>query len=202
MDPEKTGLVPPQEGGGQSNTEASRSFGSEAEANTFFDVLKARLLNVNDWHRMAGAATAVFQLTDAEGLEVDRTVQAGDHFKIDIPGPGSVTGEGFDWVQVEAIDEGEADGAEHLTIRVRPATDPNTPRPDVAHFFSDDATSSFMVRREGTTVTAAVYGRNEKPNTAAEKLVDKARNLAVASGAIAAASKFQWKSLVEGLVRE
>ncbi|RYY99885.1 MAG: hypothetical protein EOO11_03465 [Chitinophagaceae bacterium] len=202
MDPEKTGLVPPQEEGGQSNTEASRSFDTDEAANEFFELLKERLCKVNDWHRIAGPATAVFQLTDANGVEVDRPLRKGDHFKIDIPGPGPATGAGFDWVEVESVEEGAADGAEHLTVQVRPATNPNNERSDVAHFFSEDATSCFMVRREGNTVTAAVYGRNEKPNTGAERVVDKARNVAVATGAIAAASKLQWKSLVEGLVKD
>ena len=59
-----------------------------------------------------------------------------------------------------------------------------------------------MVKREHTTVTAGVYGRNEKPNTKAETITDKARNTAVATGAITGFAKLQWKSLVNGLVKE
>jgi hypothetical protein len=47
-----------------------------------------------------------------------------------------------------------------------------------------------------------VYGRNEKPNTKAETAVDKARNTAVATGAISGFAKLQWKSLVNGLVNK
>jgi hypothetical protein len=47
-----------------------------------------------------------------------------------------------------------------------------------------------------------VYGRNEKPNTDTETLSDKARNAAVAGGAITGFSKLQWKSLVNGLVKK
>ncbi|TCJ17658.1 hypothetical protein EPD60_05575 [Flaviaesturariibacter flavus] len=202
MDPEKEGLIPRQEGGAQSNTGAQRDFGNEAEAQAFYETVKGRLLDVNRWQLLAGAAAARFQLTDASGLEVDRKVQPGDHFKIDIPGPGTASGEGFDWVQVETVEEGEEQGAPFTLVRVRPATNPNNDQTDVAHFFSDDATSNFIVRREGKTVIAAVHGRNEKPNAGAEKLIDKARNVAVGSGAIAGASKLQWKALVEGLVAE
>jgi hypothetical protein len=70
----------------------------------------------------------------------------------------------------------------------------------VAHFFSDEATSNFIVQRRGLEVIAAVLGRNEKPNTGAEKIIDKARNTAVATGAVTAFSKLQWKSLVNGLL--
>lgn len=199
---EKENLTPPQETGAQSNTEASRSFSSTEEASDFFETVKDRLLHVNSWHGLAGSLSAAFQLTDSNGLEVDRPAQVGDHFKIDIPAPGIQTGDGHDWVQIEAIEEKGEGAEEALLIRVRPASAPTNDNPDVAHFFAEDASSSFVVKREGATVTAAVYGRNEKPNTDAEKLVDKARNLAVAAGAITGAAKLQWKGLVEGLVGE
>lgn len=133
---------------------------------------------------------------------MSRQAEKEDHFKIDIPGPGPVTGDGFDWVQVEAIEEKEEGEEQSITVRVRPATNPNNERKDVAHFFSDDATSCFMVKRQANTVTAAVYGRNEKPNIKAETVSDKARNVAIASGAITGFSKLQWKSLVNGLVKK
>lgn len=191
-----TDLVPEQNEGIATNTESSAELATEQEAIAFLSEVKKRLLHVNGWHGIAGNATADFQLTDAEGNDVDRTAKVGDHFRIGIPAPGSQTGEGQDWVRIEAIDE-EADC---LAIQVRPCTNPLNSQQDVAHFFSDSATSSFIVKRSGTLVTAGVYGRNEKPNTGAEKLVDKIRNTAVAIGAITGFSKLQWKSLVNALV--
>ncbi|MCW3073070.1 MAG: hypothetical protein JWP69_139 [Flaviaesturariibacter sp.] len=199
---EKEDLVPQQETGAQSNTESVRGFETSEAAADFFKKLKVRLLNVDDWHTLSGKATADFCLTDNRGEEVNRPVRQGDHFKIDIPGPGTATGEGYDWVQVESIKEERTEDGETLAIQVRPATNPLNDKPDVAHFFSEEATSCFMVKREGTTITAGVYGRNEKPNTGAEALLDKARNVAVATGAITGFAKLQWKSLVEGLVRD
>ena len=72
--------------------------------------------------------------------------------------------------------------------------------PDIAHFFSEDSSSSFSVKREGNRIIAGVYGRNEKPNVDAESVVDKIRNTAVAAGAISGFAKIQWKSLVNSLV--
>ena len=129
-------------------------------------------------------------------------MQKDDHFKIDIPGPGPVSGDGFDWVQVEAIEEKNSDEEQSFTIKVRPATNPNNERKDVAHFFSEEATSCFTVKRKYTTITAGVYGRNEKPNTNTETTIDKARNTAIAKGAISGFAKLQWKSLVKGLVKK
>ncbi|HEX2535591.1 MAG TPA: hypothetical protein VHK69_17735, partial [Chitinophagaceae bacterium] len=176
----KDEVVPEQQSGAQTNTEEQVTLAGEAEARAFFQTVRSRLLSVNDWHRLAGALTADFVLTDERGHEVDRPVQEGDHFKIDIPGPGPVTGEGYDWVQVESVTEKQEGNREEIAVRVRPATNPTNDRSDIAHFFDADATSCFMAIREGNTVTAAVYGRNEHPNTHTETVTDKARNAAVA----------------------
>lgn len=199
---ENTPNIPPQQTGASSDTVANASLNSMEQASAFYKKVKDRLLHVNGWQELAGAATASFQLTDSNGNNVDRMVQKGDHFKIDIPGPGPITGDGYDWVQVETIDETEAGETEQLSVQVRPATNPNNNRHDVAHFFSEAASSCFVVKREGNTVSAEVHGRNEVPNTHAETLIDKARNTAVATGAITAFSKLQWKSLVNGLVKQ
>lgn len=195
-------IIPEQHSGIETNTVSQVEFASDEEARTFYEVVKGRLIQVNDWHKVAGALTADFKLTDNKGNEVNRTVQKGDHFKIDIPGPGPVTGDGYDWVQVEEVEEMDDAEIQSLSIRVRPATNPTNERHDVAHFFSEEATSCFTAKREGKKVLAGVFGRNEKPNTNAEKVVDKTRNVAVASGAISGFSKLQWKSLVNGLVKK
>lgn len=195
---EKQDGIPQNSRGVQTNTESETELGSVDEAKELFAKVRQRLLHVNEWQKIAGKLSADFQLTDANGEDVHRAAQKGDHFRIDIPGPGPATGDGYDWVQVENIEDNE----DKLVILVRPATNPKNERTDVAHFFSEEATSSFMVRREGNKIIAGVYGRNEKPNTAAATAVDKARNTAIATGAITGFSKLQWKSLVNGLIKK
>jgi len=190
-------VIPEHNKGIQTNTESSIELSTEQEAQQFYEEAKQRLLAINSWHQYAGNASADFLLTDHKGNRINRSPQKGDHFKIDIPGPGTVTGDGHDWVQVEAIEENE----NSIGIRVRPVTNPTNERKDVAHFFSEEATSSFIVKRDGKKITAGVYGRNEKPNTNTENLKDKIRNTAMAAGAISGFSKLQWKSLVNGLVK-
>lgn len=199
---EEEKIIPEQESGVQTNTESFKELSSIEEAEEFYEKVKQRLLHVNGWHQLAGNLTADFYLTDEKGNEVERAVQQGDHFKIDIPGPGPAAGDGYDWVQVETIEEGAKEDGAFVAVRVRPDTSPVNDRPDVAHFFSEEATSCFMVKREGKKVIAGVYGRNEKPNVSSEKIVDKARNTAVATGAATGFSKLQWKSLVNGLVKQ
>lgn len=185
----------------ESNTVSEQHFPTEAEARQFYATVRSRLLRVNRWHEWAGPGSAKFELTDAAGNIVIRDPLPGDHFKIDIPGPGSQTGDGFDWVRIEAVEEAGDAHTDCVLIRVRPATNPHNENPDVAHFFSGEATSNFVVKRVGTLVSAGVHGRNEKPNLAAEAIVDKLRNSAVATGAVTAFSKLQWKALVNGLVQ-
>jgi hypothetical protein len=197
MNPEAE-LIPENKEGSQTNTESTAEFAHEQEACKFFDVAKRRMLAVNHWQELAGAATAAFQLTDENGNDVDRSPEKNDPFKIDVPGPGSISGEGHDWVRVEDVVETE----DTVAIMVRPATNPRNDREDIAHFFKEEATSSFMVKRQGNKVIAGVYGRNEQPNTETDKLVDKIRNTAMAAGAISGFSKLQWKQLVEGIVRK
>ncbi|MGI8598167.1 MAG: hypothetical protein ACR2KB_02830, partial [Chitinophagaceae bacterium] len=194
--------IPEQEEGAQSNTEASKEFKDVEGAQEFYQLVRSRLLNVNHWHDVAGTATADFQLTDAGGNEVNRSVKKEDYFRINIPGPGSETGGGFDWVRVEDIEEVKNENEEGITIVVRPALNPTNKNPDVAHFFTDEAQSCFMAARKGTKVIAGVFGRNEKPNTKTKKVIDKVRNEAVATGAITGFAKLQWKSLVNGLVED
>ena len=197
---EEKEIVPPHVSGVQTNTESFKEFETEQEAKDFYLIARERLLDINHWQDIAGKATASFQVTDRNGKAVTREVQKGDHLKIDIPGPGSSSGEGYDWVKVEAVENNNTADSQWTAIRVRPATNPLNDNKDVAHFFSDETTSTFIVWQEGMKVTAAVYGRNEKPNTDTQASIDTIRNSAIAAGAISGFSKVQWKSLVNGLV--
>ncbi len=194
--------IPEQREGVEVNVEDSVELASEEEARTFFQTVKDRLLHISAWHHYAGTLSADFKLTDNNGNELERKPQKGDYFKINIPAPGIQTGEGYDWVQIEEIIE-DAEGVDECTsIRVRPTSSPVNENPDVAHFYTDEATSNFIVKRERNKVTAGVYGRNEKPNVKeADTLLDKVRNAIVGAGGVTGFSKLQWKALVSGLLK-
>jgi hypothetical protein len=194
--------LPQQQEGAEKNIETTVDAADREEAISLFQSARKRLLDVNNWHEWAGALSADFELTDAEGKKVDSPAKVGAYFKIDIPGPGSSAGEGFDWVKVEEINE-EADPSadtEYVLIRVRPSDNPSTSEENVAHFFSAKSTSNFVIKRDKNVVTAAVYGRNEVPNTTTDNNFDKARNAVIGISAVAGVSNAQWKSLVNGLL--
>jgi hypothetical protein len=196
-----TGIVPGQHTGKQIDTESSIRFDTTEEAQSFYKIAKSRLLNVNRWHELAGKALAVFHLTDENGVEVNRTVKQGDYFKIDIPGPGSKSGEGYDWVHVETVEETTQSTIESVGIRVRPAPNPLNNNEETAHFYSDQSTSNFIVTREDNTITASVYDRNTSTNPEADNMTDRIRHSTIGAGAISLFSKIQWKALVDGLLK-
>lgn len=196
-------IIPEQQTGNESNTEYSAIADSLDDAKKLFKLARQRLEHVNNWNKLAKGITADFQLTDHHGNKVERSVHKDDFFKIDIPGPGPSSGDGYDWVQIESIEEETNPNAEeeYFAIRVRPASSPLKNDNDTAHFFKNAATSTFKVHRKKNKVTAGVYGRNEIPNTDAGKPLDKARNVMTALSAVAIFSKLQWKNLVKGLIK-
>jgi hypothetical protein len=195
-------MVPTNSKGSSLDTEFEVRAADDSEAKKLFALASHRLLDVNSWDKICGPMSAVFKLTDKNGVEINGLAKPGDHFQIDVPGPGPVAGDGFDWVEIEAMDDQRNPSAreESVTLRVRPSPSPKNKNPDIAHFFSDDATSSFRVVRKGNLVRAEVHGRNEKPNTETNSTIDKVRNAVVGTGARAGISEPQWKSLVKGLL--
>src|SRR5688500_20159820 len=101
----KEKIIPPQHEGGKKDIEHHVTAIDNDDARKLFVIARNRLLDVNRWHELVGVLSAKFILTDANGKEVHRTAEVGDYFKIDLPGPGSAEGKGFDWVYIEAIDD-------------------------------------------------------------------------------------------------
>ena len=201
---EEKKIVPGHEHGVDTDTESSVTFEKEEDAKKHFGVARERLLNVSQWREISKAGPSDFQIVDNAGNEVTRPVKEGDYFKIDIQAPGSDSGDGYDWVHiVQILDEKAPErGFELTAMKVKPSKNPLKKDENTSHFFDDQASSTFVVKREGLKITAVVHGRNESPNTETENLADKIRNAVIALGAMLGFSKAQWKSLVEGIVEK
>ncbi len=194
-------IIPDQQTGKAIDAVSSVDLQREEDAKIFFTTVKNRLQNVNEWKSFAGNLSAIFQLVDPSGAEVRRNVQKGDYLKIDIPGPGTKSGDGYDWVQVEDVESDSTANGERFAFRVRPTDNPQSNEDDVAHFYSDESTSSFVVERKGNSITASIHDRNTKPNTSAEHTTDKIRDVLVGAVGVANFSKIQWKNLTDGLLK-
>ncbi|MEJ5963441.1 hypothetical protein [Pedobacter immunditicola] len=194
--------VPEQNEGGKMDITANIALATTEDARAFYQTAKQRLLAVYNWYEICAVPVSTFMLTDPHGREIKRPVQEGDYFKIDIPGPGTSTGDGFDWVRVESIEEESLNQADTISMTVRPAANPLNEKEDTAHFFKDTATSTFQVKRIGNEVYAEVHGRNELANTDTDQMTDNIRNTLVGWSAKLGLSAPQWKSLVTGLVKK
>lgn len=192
--------IPEQHEGSKMDIHAQTDFTDVAEARRFYATAKKRLLEAFRWYEICEVPVSTFILTDSEGNEVKRYIQEGDYLKIDIPGPGTSTGDGYDWVQVESVFEENTGDMELTAITVRPSSNPVDINARTAHFFKESATSTFQVKRIGLQVHAEVHGRNEQPNTDTDQLTDNIRNTLVGWSAKLGMSYPQWKSLVTGLV--
>jgi hypothetical protein len=194
--------IPPQIQGQQTDILHVVSTPTRQEAHHLFLLAKSKLKDISQWHHYSGPLSSRFVITDTQGNEVYKLAEIGDLFSIDIPGPGPLAGDGFEWVRIEAMEESinEEAESEYITMTVRPVTNPKHPDKAIAHFFSHTATSTFIVERYQNQVSAAVHGRNETPNNKETGLFDTVRNTIIALSAREGMSLPQWKSLMKGLL--
>lgn len=191
--------IPEQVTGKSLDCSKSLTLSSQEEATRFFERVRSKLLTVNRWNEITNAPSATFTIVDASGSPLDRTVQKGDTIRIDIPGPGLPSAGGYDWVSVEDITEAVDKEATRILLTLRPCPDPTQANTDTAHFFTQLATSSFLIEQKGRVISVHYAGRNEIINTKNASTLDNLRNFLVGVGAKMGASFPQWKALVEGL---
>lgn len=195
-------IIESQKTGSATDFVESRDYRTIKEAHESFKKAARRLLLINEWDQYAGVGSAVFSLTNNQGQEADGYAQEGALFNIKLPVPGSDAGDGLEWVMIELLEALEDEHAieEYVAMLVRPIPDPRKADAEIAHFYKDVATSAFVVKRTGKTVSAAVHGRNETPNNADVGLHDKIRNTIVALSARIGLAGPQWKKLVNGFL--
>jgi hypothetical protein len=193
-------MLPAQRKGKAIDVKKSLAFKNLKDAIAFYEKAQDNLQRVNDWGTLAGDLSADFQLTDANGNAVDRPLEKGDYFKIDVPGPGTKTGQGFDWVKIEAITIQSTPSRNVYSFRVRPSENPFNRRAGIAHFYGKDSTSTFSVRRNKNIVSVAIQDRNTQPNADVKIAIERIRDRVVGRLGVLAFSKFQWTKLVDGIM--
>ena len=196
--------IPQQHEGNQTDVIEFADCADRQKAHELFLLAKSRLKDVSNWHTFSGPGSSRFTLTDAQGNPLYRMAEKEDHFYIDLPAPGTIAGDGLDWVRIENIDDVEDAHAEseYIAITVRPVSNPRHPDKEIAHFYGHNSTSTFIVERYLNHVSAAVHGRNETTNTADTGIYDTIRNTIIALSARAGISGPQWKALAKGLLNE
>jgi hypothetical protein len=90
---------------------------------------------------------------------------------------------------------------ENLAMRLRPCRAPGKDTKEVAHFFTGNATSTFIVERRKNKIASFYHGRNEALNSGAEKMLDKVRNVIMGGTALAGVSEIQWSTLMKSFLK-
>ncbi|WP_270088975.1 hypothetical protein [Sphingobacterium sp. SYP-B4668] len=193
--------IPTQHDGRKMDASESISFAHLADAKQCYDVVRSRLLCISHWYQIAELPMATFTHLDNVGQATLQTPNIGDYIQIDIPGPGLPSTDGFDYVQIERIDESNDPNLQALTITLRPCVNPLSAHDDeTKHFFKNIATSTLQIQRINNSINANYFGRNEVINLEVDALSDKIRNFIIGAGAKLGASFPQWKSLLKGLL--
>ena len=192
--------IPPQVTGKKLDITEKRRFPTHTEAFNAFTRTRLRLLDVNHWHEIAGAPSAQFCLIGLDGQPAAGHPQLGNYVRIDIPGPGSPKGDGYDWVAVTHMEDKPMQGFTQFTLR--PSPPPTTDSSDVAHFFHQYASSTFQISVYENELHISYFGRNEEINLENDDFVDNFRNAIIGLGAKLGFSYPQWKKLVHGLLEE
>jgi hypothetical protein len=189
--------------GKQIDVQQFRTFRDEDQAKIFFEVIKSRLIKVNEWDDMSGKLLAKFQLTDMYGDAIDREIENGDFIRIDISGQGS-TSEACDWVVVEDIEERCSDHEHILGFRLRPTSNPKSLGNEVAHFYAREYTSNFYVARHKNilecTITDTITDSNTMPNEETIHVSDQFESAVVGTTATIHFSELQWEHLADGIL--
>ena len=197
-------IIPENKKGKHTDIEHSITAHDKNEALTIFKTSVKRMLNINIWHKLAGIASAHFSLTDISGKEVQRLAALGDFIKMDIHGPGPSSGNGFDWVNIEILeDDSNLNGEEEsVAMRLRPSSQPGEQSSNAAHFFTKEATSTFIIYRKQNIITSFYHGRNEVLNDDTKKVTDNIRNFIMGGVALAGVSEMQWTALIKSFLEE
>jgi hypothetical protein len=193
--------IPPQRKGAHFDVKVAEQMKDREEAVYHYTNCREKLLHVSLWGTYSGDGPEVFILTDAEGNQVHRAGEVGDHVKIHLPGPRSFKGDGADWVRVERIYEDRNKQLDEVmtAITLRPCANPCLKDNEIAHFYDDQSTNTILVCRHKIEISASAHGRNELINTETDWL-DQVRNLAVGLPAKAGLSTPHWKKLAKGLI--
>lgn len=166
-----------------------------------FEKLQLRLRSINKWHSFSDKVKTKFSLYDPEANQPTEILKVGNLIRIDIPGPGNPSGSGYDWTRIIDIQNGEDNQTTPFyAITIKPCSAPDSEDEPVAHFYNEEASNTFIVRRVGTCIYAEVHGRNEIENTSDVPVLDLVRNKAIAIGSKHGLGSLNWLAFTQALL--
>lgn len=193
--------VPENKQGSENDAFAVRDFDSVESAKESFEKYAQKLLQINEWNVMAGKNPTEFYLVPAKNTESSLFAKENDFVKIKMPAPKNKIGHGYDWVIINKLIKSTESELQYLLIQMKPHSCPESASGKTAHFYTDQATNTFIIAQKGTKIQMSVHGRNEIPNTENIGLIDRLRNMFVGMGGIFGGSKLQWEAFAEEFIK-
>ncbi len=167
-----------------------------------FQKLKSRLCAVNNWDTYSDQVKTAFTLIDSETQIESYNLKIDNFIRIDIPGPGNPSGNGYDWTKIINIeDKTKHEDYPYFAITIKPCAAPDSDNNTVAHFYTEASTNTFIIRRIGTCIYAEVHGRNQIQNTAEVPILDTMRNKAISVGANLGLGGLNWLAFTNALLK-
>lgn len=166
-----------------------------------FESVERRLISVNDWHSLSPNVKAKFQQFHSETHEPTSALKVGNFIRIEIPGPGNPSGNGYDWTKISDIQIGsDNEILPFFAMTIIPCAAPDTTENTVAHFYGDESSNTFVIRRIGDCLYTEVHGRNQLANTSDVPLLDSIRNKAIVLGSKIGIGSLNWLAFSEAIL--
>ncbi len=193
-------LLPVNSIGSENNAVSFLSCNSETEAFDRFRKLSQKLLEVNGWNEYAGKNPTEFYLYSKE-KDKAAIAQLNDLVKIKMPAPKNNLGNSFDWVMVNRIENIEQTESKVLLLQMKPHSCAESANGNIAHFYTGEASNTFILSKKNKVIQFSIHGRNEVANTSSVGFFNSLRNFFVAAGGIFGGSKIQWQDFTEKFIK-
>lgn len=191
-------LVPENEKGNKKDLSFEISTSTTVEAEDWFIEAKVKLLDIGGWNEWSKDLKVNFSLTNATGNIIRRPARKANYIRLEMPDQAP---NNYDWEYIEAIEYDDYPDEERETIamRVRTSVSPVAFQKGITYTFNDDATTTFVIERIGTKITAHYHRRNEIPDTNKD-IIDSVKNISISVGAWSSVTDTEWKSLLKGIL--
>ncbi|RDC66506.1 hypothetical protein [Adhaeribacter pallidiroseus] len=169
---------------------SEQKYANEAEAQAAFTRGLTKLFAVNSWSQLPGI-NSTFKLYNQQGQPTQTKPEPHYYIEIILPGVNVEN-----WVEIESILE-DANSAQ---FTVHPCPNPLNESDETQHFFVKEASSTFRIERQGTTLFGYQIGKNEKINNHNYQSGVRAfLNTLIAEGGWAGFQDIQWGKLTDYL---
>lgn len=194
-------LLPVHKDGSENDALAILICNSETAAFYYFRSLSEKLLKINEWKMNSGKNPTEFFIHNKDAQDERLLAKENDLVKIKMPAPKNKLGSGFDWVTINKLETVETAKMKAFLLQMKPHSCPESADGSIAHFYTHDATNTFILAKENNTIQFSIHGRNEIPNTKKIGFMNSCRNILVAGGGIFGGSKLQWQDFAEEFIK-